>query len=74
MGEDRLTDASTMHPHNGSMLGIMAAARLGMAALADVDGLSAAKDPADTIQGALDRWRDDFNARPATVITVTDSR
>ena len=48
----------------------MAAARLGMAALADVDGLSAAKDPADTIQGALDRWRDDFNARPATGINV----
>jgi hypothetical protein len=41
----------------------MAAARLGMAALADVDGLSAAEDPADTIQGALERWRDDFNTR-----------
>ena len=42
---------------------------MGMAALADGDGLSAAKDPADT-QGALDRWRDDSNARPATGIDV----
>ena len=54
----------------GASCGIMAAARLGMAALADGDGLSAAEDPADTIQGALDRWRDDFNARPATGINV----
>ena len=42
----------------------MAAARLGMAALAD------AEDPVDTIQGALERWRDDFNARQATGIDV----
>ena len=54
----------------GASCGIMAAARLGMAALADGDGLSAAEDPADTIQGALDRWRDDFNARQATGIDV----
>ena len=70
MGEDRLTDASTMHRTTGACCGIMAAARLGMAALADGDGLSAAEDPADTIQGALDRWRDDSNARPATGIEV----
>jgi hypothetical protein len=48
----------------------MAAARLGMAALADGDGLSAAEDPADTIKGALERWRNDFNARQATGIDV----
>jgi hypothetical protein len=48
----------------------MAAARLGMAALADGNGLSAAEDPTDTIQGALERWRDDFNARQATGIDV----
>ncbi|WP_201842843.1 hypothetical protein [Microvirga zambiensis] len=48
----------------------MATARLGMAALADADGLSAAEDPAHTIQGALERWRDDFNARQATGIDV----
>jgi len=35
-----------------------------MAALAD------AEDPVDTIQGALERWRDDFNARQATGIDV----
>jgi hypothetical protein len=48
----------------------MAAAHLGMVALADGDGLSAAEDPADTIQGALERWRDDFNARQAQGIDV----
>ena len=48
----------------------MAAARLDMAALVDCDGLSAAEDPADTIQGVLERWRDDCNARPATGIDV----
>src|SRR5215213_74822 len=48
----------------GASCGIMAPARLGMAALAD------AEDPVDTIQGALERWRDDFNARQATGIDV----
>jgi hypothetical protein len=54
----------------GVHCGIMAAAHLGMAALADGNGLSAAEDPADTIQGALERWRDDFNTRQATGIDV----
>jgi len=40
----------------------MAAACLGLAALPDDDGPSTAEDPADATQGALERWRDDFNA------------